>query len=97
MKNKEIPMDTEKKTRDENTMSKKGNMAYWDSIEQLAEDYVRQLFAYSTKPVDFSNADDTDDDEETAIMEIGKEVTGFTYKLLESQYDAEFPYVDEDY
>lgn len=95
--NKEVSMDTEKKIRDENKMSKKGNMAYWDSIEQLTEDYVRQLIAYSTKPIDFSNGDDTDNDEETAIMEIGKEVTEFTYKLLESQYGAEFPYVDEDY
>ncbi len=84
-------------SRDENTMSKKGNMAYWDSIEQLAEDYVKQLIAYSTKPLNFGNEDDTDDDQETAIMEMGKEVTEFTYKLLESRYGAEFPYVEGNY
>ena len=93
--NKEEPMDNEKKNRDEKTMSKKGNMAYWDSIEQLAENYIRQLIPYSTKPIDFG--DDNDDDHATTIMEISKEVTEFTYKLLESQYGADFPYVEENF
>lgn len=80
---------------DEKTMSKKGNMAYWDSIEQLAENYIRQLIPYSSKPIDFGN--DEDDDHATTIMEIGKEVTEFTYKLLESQYGVEFPYVEGNF
>lgn len=76
-------------------MTKKYNMAYWDNIERLAENYIRQLIPFSTKPIDFGNKED--DDHATAIMEIGKEVTEFTYKLLESRYGAEFTYVEENF
>lgn len=76
-------------------MSKKGNMAYWDAIDNLATDYTQKLIECSTKPVKLGDGFVLDDDD--AILEISKQITEFATKLLESQYGAEFPYVDENY
>lgn len=78
------------------TMSKKGNMAYWDAIDDLATEYVEQLIGFSTKSV--KNGDDfvlNDDDD--SLTYISKRITEFATNLLESEYGAEFPYVDENY
>ncbi len=85
--------------KDANPMSKKGNMAYWDAIDELTEGYVRQLVACSINPVRFGDEEDADeeDDHADAVMDIGKQITEFATKLLESQYGALFPYVDENY
>lgn len=75
-------------------MSKKGNMAYWDTIDSLATEYTEKLIECSTKPVKLDDGFVLDDD---AILEISKQITEFATKLLESKYGAEFPYVDENY
>ena len=72
-------------------MNKKANMAYWDEIDELAEEYVRNLIAFSTEKTSLYEDDDD------AIMDLVKEVTEFTTKLLEERISAEFPYVDENY
>ena len=79
------------KTSDYATMSKKGNMAYWDAIDELTEEYVRNLIEYSTEKTSLYE----DDDDE--IMDLAKEVTEFATKLLAERISAEFPYVDENY
>lgn len=76
-------------------MSKKGNMAYWDTIDSLATEYTEKLIECSTKPVKLGDGFVLDDD--AAILEIGKQITEFATKLLESKHGAEFPYVDENY
>lgn len=70
---------------------KKVNMAYWDEIDELSEEYVRNLIAFSTKKTSLYEDDDD------AIMDLAKEVTEFATKLLEERISAEFPYVDENY
>ena len=72
-------------------MNKKANMAYWDEIDELAEEYVRNLIAFSIEKTSLYEDDDD------AIMDLAKEVTEFTTKLLEERISAEFPYVDENY
>lgn len=76
-------------------MSKKGNMAYWDTIDGLAVEYVEQLIKYSTNPVKLGDNDFMDDDD--VILEISKIITEFATELLETEYGAKFPYVDENY
>lgn len=77
-------------------MSKKGNMAYWDSIDALAEKYVRSLLAYSCPQVNFG---DKFESKEDVIMRVAKEITEFSVNYLEndSSVGATFPYVEGDY
>lgn len=79
------------KTSDYATMGKKGNMIYWDAIDELTENYVRQLIEFSTQRVSIY-----EDDDDT-VMELGKEITEFATNLLTERICAEFPYVDENY
>ena len=72
--------------------AKKANMAYWDSIDGLAENYVTQLIAHSMPSVLID-----DEEYDDAVLELGKEITEFATKLLEEKLGANFPYVDEDY
>lgn len=74
-------------------MDKKSNMEYWDKIDAVSEDYVRQILSFSTKEIKipvFMTKDDV-------ILEVGKEVTECVIKHLEEHFGAEFPYVDGDY
>ena len=86
-------MEFRNKVSDYATMSKKGNMAYWDEIDNVSEEYVRQIIEFSTKkikiPRDMTKAD--------MLLEVGKEVTECVVNYLEKYYGAEFPYVDENY
>lgn len=75
-------------------MSKKGNMAYWDAIDDLATDYTQKLIECSTSPVKLGDEFLGDDD---VILEISKEVTEFATNLLTAKYGAKFPYVNENY
>ncbi len=89
--------------------NKKENMMYWDAIDNLTEGYVKKLVKFSTTKVNVYGSCYTEDDiqemdaeerkeaREEGIMEIAKEITEFAVKLLEEQYGAEFPYVDENY
>ena len=81
------------KISDGATLSKKGNMAYWDSIDELAEEYVRQLLEFNTSVLKV----DTDEDEDDVFIDISKEITELAIKLLEERFGAYFPYVDENY
>ena len=90
-------------------MNKKANMAYWDTIDNLAESYVKKLIKYSETKVNVygscyeeedikeMDAEERKEAREEGIMEIGKEITEFAVKLLEKHYGARFPYVDENY
>ena len=71
---------------------KKANMAYWDSIDSLAEGYVEALIAHSMQSVIID-----EEEYEDVVLELGKEITEFATKLLEERLSAEFPYVDENY
>lgn len=90
-------------------MNKKANMAYWDAIDALTEEYVRKLVEYNTTKdslygyeyteEDIEEMDDEEREEarEQGIMEVAKDITEFAVKLLEDHYGANFPYVDENY
>ena len=78
------------KTTDYATMGKKGNMIYWDAIDELAENYVRQLIELSTQRVSICEDDDI-------IMDLGKRIAEFATNLLTEEISAEFPYIDENY
>ena len=79
------------KISDAAKINKKYNMAYWDAIDNLSEDYIRNLIEFSTEKVSIYE-DDYDD-----IMDLAKEITEFATKLLEEKISAEFPYIDENY
>jgi hypothetical protein len=79
--------------KEELMMNKKNNMAYWDSIDSLAEEYVRQLLEFSQSSIKV----DTDEDEDDVFMDVSKEITELAVKLLEERFGANFPYVDENY
>ena len=72
-------------------INKKYNMAYWDAIDNLSENYIRNLIEFSVEKVSIYE-DDYDD-----IMDLAKEITEFATKLLEEKISAEFPYIDENY
>lgn len=79
--------------------SKKANMMYWDEIDELAENYIKQLMAFSKKQILAGKAfvDEFDEDFDEVVMELGKEITELATKLLEERLGAEFLYVDENY
>ena len=83
-------MDIQNKTfsiRENETITKKNNMVYWDAIDNDAEDYVRNLIAYSYDDVDI------DDDD---IIVIAKDILELAVSAL-GNHGARFPYVDENY
>ena len=79
------------KISDTEKVNKKYNMAYWDEIDNLSENYIRNLIEFSVEKVSMYE-DDYDD-----IMDLAKEITEFATKLLEEKISAEFPYIDENY
>lgn len=79
------------KISDTAKINKKYNMAYWDAIDNLSENYIRNLIEFSVEKVSIYE-DDYDD-----IMDLAKEITEFATKLLEEKISAEFPYIDENY
>lgn len=79
--------------------AKKANMAYWDTIDDLAEGYVRDLINLSKKhiPVGEEFEEKFNEDFDDVTLELGKEITEFATQLLTERLNAEFPYVDENY
>ena len=69
-------------------MSKKGNMAYWDMIDDMTEEYVRKMLEMSTPSIELEYDD---------ILALGKEITEFVVAHLQKEVGANFPYVDENY
>ena len=74
-------------------MNKKANMAYWDAIDGVAEDYLRALLEFSYSPLKVPD----DEDEDDVFLRLGKEITELAIKMLEDNFGAYFPYVDENY
>ena len=70
------------------TMSKKGNVVYWDAIDDLCERFTQDLLNFSVPYVDF----DEDD-----VLYWKNEIRDFAVKLLEKESAAKFPFVDEDF
>ena len=81
------------KTTDYATMGKKGNMIYWDAIDNVSEEYVRQIISLSLKELKIPSHMTEDD----VILEVGKRATECVVEYLEEAYEAEYPYVDENY
>ena len=79
------------KISDTAKINKKYNMAYWDEIDNLSENYIRNLIEFSVEKVSIYE-DDYDD-----IMDLAKEITEFATKIQKEKISAEFPYIDEDY
>ena len=69
--------------------NKKRNLEYWDGIDNLSEEYIKNLSSFFG--FDGNELDDND------IMEIAKEVTKKAVGILESEYGYQFPYLDENY
>lgn len=79
--------------------AKKANMAYWDEIDWVTEDYVKALIVRSHKEIPTGDEfeEEFDEDFDDVVTEMAKEITEFATKLLEDRIGAEFPYVDENY
>ena len=75
-------------------MDKKANMRYWDAIDNTTEDYLRALLEFSQSS---SRLVDEDEDEDDVFLRLGKEITELAIKMLEENFSADFPYVDENY
>lgn len=76
------------------SMTKKGNMAYWDSIDDLAETFVEQFLACAcvNNPKALQYQVDT--------TTLGKEVVEFLLGQLQEEgldTDKLYPYVNENY
>ena len=69
-------------------MNKKNNTAYWDAIDNLTEEYVRNMLEMSVPSIVLEYDD---------ILALGKEITDFVVAHLEKEVGANFPYVDENY
>lgn len=69
-------------------MDKKANMAYWDAIDEITEDYVRNMLDMSVPSITLEYDD---------ILSLGKEITDFVVAHLKNEVGANFPYVDENY
>lgn len=76
------------KTTDYATMGKKGNVIYWDAIDDLCEQFTRDLLDFSVPEVDVN-----DDD----VLYLQNEIRDFAVKFLEKESVAKFPFVDEDF
>lgn len=74
-------------------MNKKANMAYWDAIDGVTEDYLRALLEFNHSPLKVPD----DEDEDDVFLRLGKEITELAIKMLEDNFGAYFPYVDENY
>ena len=70
------------------TMSKKGNVMYWDAIDDLCEKFTQDLLDFSVPEVEIN-----DDD----VLYLKNEIRDFAVSLLEKESVAKFPFVDEDF
>lgn len=66
----------------------KQNAAYWDALEQLATNYLREMLSNSYPLLKL------DDDKE---VELSKTLTEFAVSLLEKQCGANFPVVSGEF
>lgn len=85
-------------------MTKKGNMAYWDEIDETVLDFLKKLSDYSYPRVQryyeeeeegWEEYDEEDLELTDEFMEAVSDVRDFAVKYLEKHFKAWFPYVDE--
>ncbi len=76
------------KVSDYATMGKKGNVMYWDAIDDLCENFTRDLLAFSVPGINVGNDD---------ILYLQNEIRDFAVKFLEKESGAKFPFIDEDF
>lgn len=87
---------------------KKDNLCYWDEIDGEVMEFLLKLSKYSYPRVHRFYGDDEEDwyeDEEELesgeltdeFWELICDVRDYAINLLEKDYNAWFPYVDEDY
>ena len=72
-------------------VNKKSNMAYWDEIDEVSEEFVRNFLSCSV------SGNTLNEDE---ILDIGKEITEVMLDKLRDygiDTDKAYPYVDENY
>lgn len=69
---------------------KKKNSAYWDEIDGVVEDCVRNIAAFSTTPIDIDELDDDGEIEFANIVADTREL--IISKLKDAGYT--FPYVE---
>lgn len=86
-------------------MTKKGNMAYWDEIDETVLDFLKKLSDYSYLRVQryyeeeeegWEEYDEEDLELTDEFMEAVSDVRDFAVKYLEKHFKAWFPYVDEE-
>lgn len=73
---------------------KRLNMAYWDVLESYTEEYVDELIRMSVTIPTKAN-DKLDENGDEIFLDICKQITDFSTRLLETEYGCKFPYVDE--
>lgn len=89
-------------------ISKKENLNYWDEIDGEVMEFLLKLAKYSYSKVHRFYGDDEEDwYEDEDELEAGEltdefwelicDVRDFSVNLLEKDYNAWFPYVDENY
>lgn len=76
------------KTTDYATMGKKGNVIYWDAIDDICEKFTQDLFDFSVPAVNWEDED---------ILHFQNKIRDFAIKLLEEESAARFPYINEEY
>lgn len=86
-------------------MTKKGNMAYWDEIDETVLDFLKKLSDYSYPRVQryyeeeeegWEEYDEEDLELTDEFMEAVSDVRDFAVKYLEKHFKTWFPYVDEE-
>ncbi|MEE1504757.1 MAG: hypothetical protein UGF89_11005 [Acutalibacteraceae bacterium] len=77
--------------------SKKGNMAYWDVIENRSEEFLKVLIEYLCEIEYTGSVGSLEEAKDDAVTEANMPVVEFTTELLIKEFDAFYPYVDEDY
>ena len=85
---------------------KKDNMVYWDEIDDMVLEFLKKLSEYSYTRVKRYYEEDEDDWEEyeeesceitDEFIWASNDVRDFAVALLEKEFEAWFPYVDETY
>ena len=72
-------------------MDKKSNMAYWDEIDDMSEEFVRQFAGCAAEKLEL------DDDDVTDIAKTVQTAVLDAFKRLGIDTDKHFPYVNENY
>lgn len=88
---------------------KKDNLAYWDDIDELVEEFIMQLAKYSYAKIklyqeeyddddfDLEDYDESELERAEEIIWLAADIRDVAVKRLEKDFGAWFPYVDEPY